>query len=229
MSLVLHEHVLELMSRPDLDQRLIVSPLLDRERQIGPATIDLRLGTEFLEPPRRRGALDPIDVEARGMNFEDVESGDPILVPMGQSIALHPGQLILGCSLEFVRLPSDIGGQVLSRSSWGRVGLVVATAVTMQPGWAGMITLELANLGNLPITLYPGLRVAQLVLWQGRPTSFGYDSATTEAKYSAPLGPQGSRLFKERDELQRIKAIADKLGVHQPTTIAKSEADSPNG
>lgn len=215
MTLILHEHIEELMARESLEDRLIITPLLDRESQIGPATVDLRLGTEFIEPPRRQGALDPLLGRLEDQRPQTVGDDEArILVPLGGHIVLHPGELILGCTLEFVRLPRDVGGQVLSRSSWGRVGLIVATAVTMQPGWLGMITLELANQGALPITLYPGLRVAQLVLWQGRTkTAHAYDSKARSPKYDAPLGPQSSRLRRESDELQRVRRVGARLGV----------------
>jgi dCTP deaminase len=214
MTLLLHEHIEEVLARPLLEERLIVTPFLDRAKQIGPASIDLRLGTEFIEPPKRQGALDPVQQRLQGTGHLGADREERILVPLGGSIVLHPGHLILGCSLEFVRLPNDIGGQVLSRSSWGRVGLVVATAVNMQPGWTGMITLELANQGALPITLYPGLRVAQLVLWLGaRPTEQAYD-VQAGAKYATPLGPQSSRLSNERDELDRVRHVGSQLGVH---------------
>jgi dCTP deaminase len=227
MSLLLHEDIEELLNREQLTERLIVTPLLDRRSQIGPSSLDLRLGTEFIEPPSRHGALDLTEDHVSESWEATVGREERMLVPLGNGLVLHPGHLVLGCTLEFVRLPNDIGGQVLSRSSWGRIGLVVATAVTMQPGWTGMITLELVNQGALPITLYPGLRVAQLVLWRAaRSTEYPY-GALSEDKYKAPLGPQRSRLSREIPELKRIERVAQRLGVHAPgsTSLWKSATD----
>ncbi len=89
----------------------------------------------------------------------------------------------------------------MGRSSWGRVGLIVATAVTVQPGYGGCLTLEIQNLGSVPIKLYPGLRVAQLMLWKTQaPTKKPYSKT---AKYDAPLGPESSRIGWEKDEVER--------------------------
>jgi dCTP deaminase len=76
---------------------------------------------------------------------------------------LHPNQLILGVTFEYLSLPFDTFCQIMSRSSWGRLGLVVATAAAVQPGYKGCLTLELVNLSESPIALYPGLPIGQLV------------------------------------------------------------------
>jgi len=83
-------------------------------------------------------------------------------VPFGDRIVIHPHQFILGATLEYIRLPMDLMAYVIGRSTWGRLGLIVATAVGIQPGFAGTLTLELRNLGEAPLTLYPGQIVAQL-------------------------------------------------------------------
>ena len=83
-------------------------------------------------------------------------------VPFGKSIVLHPQKFLLGCSLEYVRIPEKLAAYVIGRSSWGRLGLVVATAIGIHPGYSGCITLELRNLGETPIILYPGQTIAQL-------------------------------------------------------------------
>ena len=193
------------MAAPNILERLVVTPLLD-ETQVGPGSIDLRLGTEFIETERRSEAIiDPYgDVPAIS------DSDNQAFVPLGRHLVLHPGQFILGATLEFIRLPDSLGAQVLSRSSWGRLGLLVATAVAVQPGFAGCLTLELVNAGSLPIRLRPGLRVAQLQVWssEGR-TESSY--ATGDEKYRAPLGPQSNRLAWETDELDRIRSIGSKF------------------
>jgi dCTP deaminase len=78
---------------------------------------------------------------------------------------LHPHQLILGVTFEYVSLPSNVFATIMSRSSWGRLGLVVATAAAVQPGFKGCLTLELVNVSESPIALYPGLPIGQLVFF----------------------------------------------------------------
>jgi dCTP deaminase len=180
-----------------LDQRLVVAPLLD-EAQVGSASIDLRLGTEFMETRRlRKGVLDP---------FEDASTQEDreerVVVALGDHLMLHPGQFVLGSTLEFIRMPSHMVGQVLGRSSWARVGLIVATAVVVHPGFGGVLTLELVNMGNVPMKLRPGLRIAQLMVWHlGQPTAKPYEPA---AKYGSPIGPERSRLDWESAERDRL-------------------------
>ena len=79
---------------------------------------------------------------------------------------LHPNELVLTATLEYFKLPSNLAGYVTSRSSWGRAGLVIATAVAVHPGFTGTVTLELVNLGEVPLALRPGLNVAQFVFFQ---------------------------------------------------------------
>jgi dCTP deaminase len=87
-------------------------------------------------------------------------------LPFGSSFLLHPGSLILVPTLEWVCIPDDLQGVVTARSSWAREGLNIATATIINPGYRGIITLELANFGEIPIRLYPGLRLAQLALYE---------------------------------------------------------------
>jgi dCTP deaminase len=203
VSALLREELHAAMRRP-LNERLIITPLLD-EQQVGPSSIDLRLGTQFIQVRRHaERAIDPFDETS----IEGREEG--VSIPFGGQFVLHPGQFVLGATLEFLRLPNDLAGQVLGRSSWGRLGLVVATAVTVQAGYAGCLTLELVNMGSVPLLLRPGLRVAQLCLWKSEMgTAVGYQQGA--AKYLAPLGPQSSRLGVEGDELKRLDRIARHL------------------
>jgi dCTP deaminase len=190
----------------DIRTRLVVAPLLD-DAQVGSGSIDLRLGTEFIETERRNEAvIDPYETSEVPVVTKDHVH----FVPLGQHLVLHPGQFVLGATLEFLRLPAHLGAQVLSRSSWGRLGLLVATAVVVQPGFAGSLTLELVNTGNVPIRLRPGLRVAQLQVWSaGSPTTTPY--STGKEKYRAPLGPESNKLAWESDELERLQLIGRRL------------------
>jgi dCTP deaminase len=205
MSVLQHEELVRVLRAQPIRDRLVVTPLLD-ESQVGPASIDLRLGTHFREIRRwERAVLDPeTDDEAVAERREQ-----PIVVPMGSHLWLHPGQFVLGSTLEYIRMPDDLVGQVLGRSSWARNGLIVATAVLIQPGWPGVLTLELSNIGDVPIQLYPGDRIAQLTVWRLlAKTEHPYEAG---AKYVAPIGPEESRLELEANDRDRLREIGQRL------------------
>lgn len=210
MTLLRKETLLSALDAEKLEERLIVTPLLD-DSQVGPASIDLRVGTEFLLFQRAvAGSVDPVAPE-----FEEQleQIHERRSVPFGESLYLHPQQFVLGATLEFIRLPRTMGGYVLGRSSWGHVGLLIATAVMIQPCFAGALTLELVNEGDSPIRLFPGLRVAQLAIHSlDDATEFGY--LAEDAKYKSPTGPQPAKLMNEKDEIRRIKRLGEALTRH---------------
>ena len=201
------------LNHDDADQRLVVCPMLD-PKQIGSASIDLRLGTEFMEVQRtKQGVLDPFSAHDE-QRFN---------VPFGNQLTIHPGQFLLGSTLEYLRVPRHLAGQVLNRSSWARNGLLVATAVSVHPGFTGALTLELVNSGTVPLRLITGSRICQLVLWQlDQETSQPYPTA---AKYDTPLGPQPSKLSREAEEQARITAVGDRLRGLFPEGVATEPHD----
>jgi dCTP deaminase len=204
VTLLNHQELERELGADSLEKRLVVMPLLEREPQVGPASVDVRLGTQFQVFERIGNAgLDPakdfeLDVE-RSQRTVTVEFGDPFW--------LHPGQFALGATLEFLRLPDHLGAYVVGRSSWGRLGLLVATAIMLQPGWGGNLTLELTNHGESPIALYAGARIAQLAVHSlDGPTDKPYDGT-----YMGPTGPWASRLGKERERIEALKDVAKRL------------------
>jgi dCTP deaminase len=162
--------------------RLDILPLLRPSKQIQGNSIDLRLGSYFLFTRRSKQPLyDPRPVAGKpapdARQFQEM-----VYVPFGKRFILHPGQFVLGCTFEYIRLPCTLSAHIVGRSSWGRVALVIATATAVSPGYSGVLVLELANLGEHPIALYPGARIAQLVLYEvprcesyleGRPSYIG--------------------------------------------------------
>ncbi len=189
----------------DIDRRLVLTPLLERT-QIGRGAVDLRLGTEFLLLRRtQRPGLDP----GADSQEEVDEMQERMVVPFGEKLWLHPTHFVLAATLEYLRLPDDMAAYVVGRSSWGRVGLIVATAVFVHPGFRGCLTLELVNDGDSPICLAPGMRIAQLAihrLEEPAPPREG-----EEDKYLAPVRPQPSRLASERAEFERLNTLGDAL------------------
>jgi len=146
--------------------RLVITPVLDWSNQAKPgqAALDLRLGQNFTVPRRTKLArLDPI---SENRTAELAMYNDRHQVWIGDYFVLHPRQFVLGETLEWIHLPANLAGTVTCRSSWGRDGLVIATATGVHPRYAGILTLELTNLGEIPLRLYPGLTVAQLFLYE---------------------------------------------------------------
>ena len=151
------------LEHPNLVDRLIVAPLLAPDEQLrgDQASIDIRLGFEFaLVSPTVRGSIDEFSEDRFSRLSTDHYRKE--YVPLGGSLIIHPHQFILAATLEYIRLPPDLMSYVIGRSTWGRLGLIVATAVGIQPGFAGTLTLELRNLGETPLTLYPGQAIGQL-------------------------------------------------------------------
>lgn len=154
----------------DLAKRLVVQPILDREEQVrvDQASIDVRLGFAFgLIAPSFYGAVDELDfVESQHKETRSRATLENLYrkhyVPLGGNLVLHPHQFVLAQTLEYLRLPSDLMAYVVGRSTWGRLGLTVATAIGIHPSYAGALTLELRNLGETPLTLRPGQAIAQL-------------------------------------------------------------------
>jgi dCTP deaminase len=193
------------IDEPDLDRRLVITPLLERS-QIGRGAVDLRLGTEFLLLQRTRlPGLNP----GKDSQQDVDEMQERVVVPFGEELWLHPRHFVLAATLEYLRLPDDMSADVVGRSSWGRLGLIVATAVFVHPGFRGCLTLELVNEGDSPIALSPGLRIAQLAV---RRLETPAPPRTDEAeKYLAPVRPQASRLASEHDDFDRLSALGDRL------------------
>jgi dCTP deaminase len=151
------------INEPDLARRLIISPLLDEQSQAkaGQAAVDVRLGFDFcLVTASRFGAVGELDEDEQRASFSPLYRRE--FVPLGSEITIHPHQFFLAQTLEYLRLPADLMAYVVGRSTWGRLGLIVATAVGIHPGFAGSLTLELRNLGETPLTLAPGQTIAQL-------------------------------------------------------------------
>nr|WP_275433381.1 dCTP deaminase [Corynebacterium imitans] len=118
-------------------------------------------------------------------------------VPEGEAFVLHPGEFVLASTLEHFTLPADLAGRLEGKSSLGRLGLLThSTAGFIDPGFSGHITLELSNVANLPITLWPGMKVGQLAIFNmSSPAEVPYGSGTLGSKYQGQRGPTPSRAY----------------------------------
>jgi deoxycytidine triphosphate deaminase len=167
--------------------KLVLTPILDRAAQVGEGSIDIRLGTQFIV--NKRPELSEIDPHT--LTPENIRKcQELVVVPFEGRFMLHPGSFLLGCTMEFIALPADMCGFVLSRSGYGRAGLLIATATYVHPGWHGCLTLELENLGEVPIALWPGSRVGQLVLLRA-------DEIPLPKLKEIPVGPRFSSLSED--------------------------------
>ena len=158
------ERIKDLLSKgdanPDKGIGCCPSPIGVSEGQIGPASLDVRLGRWFLTVHQSKRAL--IDLTRDDPTGMEEIDGRYFYVPVGDEFIVHPGRFVLGSTLEWLRFPNNIGGYITGKSSLGRRGLIIETAAGVQPGFCGTLTLEIANVGEVPIAVMPGMRVAQL-------------------------------------------------------------------
>ena len=155
---------------------------------VQPASVDIRLDRFFRVFRSSRHAY--IDL-ARPLDdiTELVEVADD------EPFILHPGEFVLGSTRERIRLSDDVVSRVEGKSSLGRLGLLIhSTAGFIDPAWDGHITLELSNVNNIPITLYPGMRVGQLSFFPlSSAAERPYGSPELGSSYQGQTGPTPSR------------------------------------
>jgi dCTP deaminase len=158
------------------------------DASVQPCSVDVRVGSTFRV--FRNSRYPYIDVK---LPMDDLT--ELVTVAEDEPFILHPGEFVLGVVLERVALPDDVVATLDGKSSLGRLGLVVhQTAGVVDAGFDGHITLELANVANLPITVYPGMRIAQLsFLTMTTPADRPYGSGTLGSKYQGQAEPTPSR------------------------------------
>jgi dCTP deaminase len=177
---------------------LHVMPLFEKFAAEKSNTIDLCLGLEFIT--MKKGSLAALTfAQATRSELERIlrRFYDRVFVGLEHPFILHPGEFVLGATLEYLRLPTTLFGEVTGRSSWGRLGLIIATATAVHPGFKGCLTLELVNHGNIPVELYPGVPIAQIVFhkMQGEQPEY----AGRYAGFAGPTGPEWSRIHQGED------------------------------
>lgn len=180
--------ILERLRKGDL----VVDPLDEPDVQVQPASIDLRLGREFLT--FRTPHIPYLDPAVAPLGYTEKVTIDPDGV-----FILHPGEFVLGSTYERVRVPADLVARVEGRSSLGRLAVVVhATAGFIDPGFEGRVTLELSNLGRVAVALRPMMRISQIVLHEMRtPAERPYGHPGRGSKYQGQPGPVASRIHED--------------------------------
>src|SRR5581483_360349 len=161
------------------------------ESLVQPSSVDVRVDRCFRVFRNSRYPFIDVRVEQEDLTeLVEIEDDQPFI--------LHPGEFVLGSTLERVRLPDDLVARLEGKSSLGRLGLLIhSTAGFVDPGWDGHVTLELSNVANLPITIYHGMKIGQLSFMQlTEPAERPYGSHTLGSKYQGQRGPTPSRYWQ---------------------------------
>ena len=173
-----------------LDEGQIVIDPYD-ESLLQPSSVDVRVDRFFRVFHNARYAY--IDVKEPQEDLTElVEIDDE------RPFILHPGEFVLGSTLERIALPEDLVARLEGKSSLGRLGLLIhSTAGFIDPGWDGHVTLELSNVANLPITIYHGMKIGQISFVQlTEPAAKPYGSGELGSKYQGQMGPTPSRYWQ---------------------------------
>ncbi len=160
---------------------------------VQPSSIDLHLGADFqVFRNSRYPYIDPSTEQAGLTERVDASAEEPFV--------LHPGEFVLGTTIERITLPDDIVARLEGKSSLGRLGLLIhSTAGYVDPGWDGRLTLELSNVANLPIVLTPGMKIGQISFAQmTTPVDRPYGTADLGSKYQGQTEATPSRAHLNR-------------------------------
>ncbi|MEI6038067.1 MAG: dCTP deaminase [Actinomycetes bacterium] len=158
------------------------------EAMVQPSSVDVRLDRFFrVFENHKYETIDP--------SIEQAELTREIAVEANEFFILHPGEFVLASTYEVITLPDDIAGRLEGKSSLGRLGLLThSTAGFIDPGFSGHITLELSNVANLPVKLFPGMKIGQLCLIKlSSPAEHPYGSALYGSRYQGQRGPTASK------------------------------------
>jgi dCTP deaminase len=161
------------------------------EELLQPSSVDVRVDRLFRVFRNSRYPF--IDVKREMEELTELVEVDP-----EEAFILHPGEFVLGSTLERITLPDDLVARLEGKSSLGRLGLLIhSTAGFIDPGWDGHVTLELSNVANLPITIYYGMKIGQLSFVQlTEPAEHPYGTGSLGSKYQGQAGPTPSRYWK---------------------------------
>lgn len=157
------EIIAEILAAKSASDPLVITPQpdLNELKMSGAASVDMRLGTWFLSLRQARQSVLEVS-ESSLAHSTDSRLTKMSYIPFGKDFILHPRSFVLGVTLEWIRIPRDLAGYVVGKSSLGRRGLIIATATGFHPGFTGCLTLELSNVGEIPIAIKPGMKICQL-------------------------------------------------------------------
>ncbi len=188
--------ILDRLNRPITDSNsLVISPLLQAKSVFDTESVDLRLGTHFLLPQ-----LPPQPFFYPGSQSSRL-GHQRVHIPLGGYLVVPAHQTVLGVTLEFIKLPHNVSGQILTKSSVARTFVVIETAPWIHPEYRGCLTLEIANVSNTPLLLYPGRLVAQLILFDV-PDAKPLEQYT--GTYLGPVYPEPPKFLDPAEDLAKI-------------------------
>jgi len=159
---------------------------------VQPSSIDVRLDRRFrVFNNQKYTHIDP--------SRQQDELTSPVEVADDEPFVLHPSEFVLASTLEVISLPDDLAARLEGKSSLGRLGLLThSTAGFIDPGFSGHVTLELSNVANLPITLWPGMKIGQLCLFRlSSSAERPYGSGASGSRYQGQRGPTPSRSWQD--------------------------------
>lgn len=174
---------------------LVVTPLLDEE-SIDQDSIDLRLGSHFLLPQiPPQPYFDQSGARYAKQTYLQLHA------PIGSYFVLAAHQTVLGATLEFIKMPFDLAGEILTKSTVARMFMLIETAPWIHPAYRGCLTLEIANVSNASILLYPGMPIGQLVLME---TTIKKSPSELSGSYVGPVFPEAPNPSTARDQLNKL-------------------------
>ncbi len=174
--------------------RIAITPKMNMKTQLGSCSIDLRLGRQFRVFNHSQFAyIDPTNPKLSTDMMREV------VLKKNEPFILQPGDFVLAITIESIWISDDLIGRLEGRSSLGRLGIVVhSTASIFEPGWNGVVVMELGNLGRMPVALYPGMRICSMTFEQlSSPAEVPYSKKKT-AKYVGQKTALASRIAQEK-------------------------------
>ena len=170
--------------------RIVIDPF--DTTMVQPSSVDVRCDRFFrVFENHRHPIIDPRAAQEDLTTLVEASEAEPFI--------LHPGEFVLGSTAEIIGLSDDIVARLEGKSSLGRIGLLIhSTAGFVDPGFRGHLTLELSNVANLPIAIYPGMKIGQISFYQlSTPAEHPYGSAAAGSKYQGQEGPTPSRIHED--------------------------------
>lgn len=224
----------ELQSRllMDLDDpcSLVITPLLDPIRAFDSDSVDVRLGQTFLLPRILQQPYFCPDRHSQDTLYAEV------FVPLGRYLIVPAHQTVLGSTLEFIKVPGDLSGEILTKSSVARTFIVIETAPWVHPEYRGCLTLEIANVSNTPVLLYPGRTIGQLIFMHLDPDMTAKSSQVAPENrnklsptYFGPVYPEGPKFSDPQQDLADIGVFETwTIEERSPSEQATRQRESPD-
>lgn len=198
--MILNEkQIFQKMFCEDPKKRLVITPIIDAKEQFQPSSFDVRLGVEFRTVKTSKFEFLQILKEPEAAIADIRKYIEHYSIPSYGKFVLHPGSFVLGCTLEYIKMPVDLAGRLEGKSTWGRLGLEVhSTAGYVDPGFDGCLTFELQNVGKVPLPLYPGVRIGQICFHEIEESTIPYKKKVSSS-YGGRPGLVDSRYYNLKE------------------------------